>query len=111
MSITSCRSLLVEVGDSLRQSNSAQHHVQAIQDALGGTDVEFAKFLESNELWGGAGSIADTIVDMTNPSGEADKRFNRAMYALGLEQLRIGVTNFRTAMCVKFLRRSPRTSL
>ena len=106
MSTDACRTLLNEVGESLRESADAVHDIRRIRAALDGPDVELRAFLESNELWGGAGSLADQA-GMDLPS-EAQSRFHAALYQLGQEQLRQGIANVRTQPWVNFLRRRPR---
>lgn len=108
MSMDACRALLNEVGESLRQSDAAANDIARIRTALGGSDIELRVFLESNELWGGAGSIADQA-GMDLPS-DAQPRFHAALYQLGQEQLRNGIANVRTQAWVDFLRARSRTA-
>lgn len=107
MSTDACRALLREVGESLRQSATALNDIARIRAALDGSDVELRAFLASNELWGGAGSVADQAgIDLPT---EAQRRFHAALYQLGREQLRQGIANVRTQAWVDFLRTRPRT--
>lgn len=75
------------------------YRADQVRDALSGTPQELARFLTSNELWGGAGSIADQ-------SGiPGDRRSRRpieaALIALGDAQLRAAIVNVRTGMWVE----------
>tara|TARA_R110001599_G_scaffold353817_1_gene598878 strand:+ start:115 stop:441 length:327 start_codon:yes stop_codon:yes gene_type:complete len=66
--------------------------------ALSGSDKAFLAFVVSNELWGGAGSIADQAG--INRSREARRSIEVAISALGLEQIRQGIVNVRTEMWI-----------
>jgi hypothetical protein len=72
-----------------------------IKDLLSGPEPELAVFLTSNELWGGAGSIADQS-GITARGERTDKRrkIERVLIQLGNEQIRSGKVNPRTAMWV-----------
>ncbi len=67
--------------------------------ALEGSDAELEMFLRSDDLWGGAGSIADQgFIE-----GPHEMRVGgiKAMVALGNLQVERGVTNVRTEMWVR----------
>jgi hypothetical protein len=56
------RHILSEIAvllDSARDNSAAV----TVRDALSGTEEKLERFLVSNELWGGAGSIADQSAD------------------------------------------------
>lgn len=80
----------------------AQHgevaDARSVRAALRGADRDLLAFLTSNELWGGAGSIAD------QSAACADRRIGRrieaALVVLGREQIRQGVVNARTGLWV-----------
>lgn len=66
-----------------------------IEKALAGTDDEVDSFLVSNELWGGAGSVADQ--GGLNRGREAKREIESILIALGEQQIRNGKVNVRTA--------------
>lgn len=71
---------------------------QMIRAALDGTNQDLRAFLTSNELWGGAGSIADQAgVDQGR---HVRRPIEAALARLGREQIRQGVVNVRTDMWV-----------
>ncbi len=67
--------------------------------ALSSMESELEAFLTSNELWGGAGSIADQAggADRT----DARREIEALLIELGTEQIRLGKVNPRTAMWVQ----------
>lgn len=71
---------------------------QAVRRALDASDEELRTFLVSNELWGGAGSIADQAG--ASRGREARRPIEAALARLGLEQMRQGLVNVRTEMWV-----------
>jgi len=76
-----------------------QDALNRLDDALRMSSQERVQFLVSNELWGGAGSIADqTGIDL----GRSVRReVESALIDLGEEQIRRGVVNSRTALWVE----------
>jgi hypothetical protein len=73
-----------------------------IEDALSGSRKEFASFLASNELWGGAGSVADQAG--IGQDREGRRLVEAALINLGEEQIRDGIVNVRTQMWVEAFR-------
>ena len=76
---------------------------QMIRRALAGADPELRTFLVSNELWGGAGSIADQAgIDQAGRTQgrESRRAIEAALITLGLAQMRQGLVNVRTQMWV-----------
>ena len=70
------------------------HEADVVRRALSGDDEDLREFLESNELWGGSGSIAD---QSGYSQGEAGRRAIRAvLIELGMKQLGEGIANVRT---------------
>jgi hypothetical protein len=69
----------------------------ALAAALQGDDEKMWDFLVSNELWGGAGSVADRSLSDTP---EAIGQLESLMIKLGREQMSIGRVNVRTEMWV-----------
>jgi len=65
--------------------------------ALAGTDETLNAFLVSNELWGGAGSIADQGGMKDGKRTEKTRRLETILIRLGKEQMRTGKVNVRTA--------------
>ena len=72
---------------------------QMIRAALDGSDQDFQAFLASNELWGGAGSIADQAG--LSCGGDVRRQVEATLARLGQEQIREGVVNVRTKMWVE----------
>jgi len=70
-----------------------------IRPALEGSEQDLRAFLVSNELWGGAGSIADQA-EASQGRGDARREIEGALIRLGLEQIRQDVVNSRTDMWV-----------
>ena len=86
------RSLLQQLRDMLDKGGE-HHFVEIIDAALAGDDPALTSFLTSNELWGGAGSIADQAV---GPARDTRRPLERLLAELGREQMRLGITNPRT---------------
>jgi len=82
---------LAAIGDSRKAAL-----VAAVASA---EDSGMEAFLKSNELWGGAGSIADEAG--TACSREDARRIEAAMIELGQQQLQLGIANVRTASWVR----------
>jgi hypothetical protein len=72
--------------------------VQMIRAALDGSYQQLQAFLTSNELWGGAGSIADQAG--VNQGRDVRRPIEVVLARLGREQIRQGVVNVRTDMWV-----------
>lgn len=92
------RTLLGHLLETLAASNGG-YSASMVARALAGSDAELETFLRSNDLWGGAGSIADQ--GFIEGPHEVRLRGMRAMVALGNLQIERGVTNVRTAMWVR----------
>ena len=71
-----------------------------IRPALEGSEQDLRAFLVSNELWGGAGSIADEA-GVSQSRDDARREIEAALVRLGLEQMRQDVVNARTRMWVE----------
>jgi hypothetical protein len=67
--------------------------------ALSAAEDELDVFLTSNELWGGAGSIADQAGGSNRTA--ASREVEAILIELGNEQIRLGLINPRTAAWVK----------
>ncbi len=67
---------------------------QEVRRALDGSEEDLRTFLTSNELWGGAGSIADQAGIAHGP--DARRRIEQALIDLGTRQMEQGVVNART---------------
>ena len=72
---------------------------QRARSAADGTEPELLTFLTSNELWGGAGSIADQAGGGGDRSPQR-KAIEAVLVALGKEQIRVGTVNSRIEMWV-----------
>jgi hypothetical protein len=69
-------------------------HLSDVDSALEGDDSALTAFLTSNALWGGSGSIADQAL---GGSRETRRPLEQLLAELGREQIRLGLTNSRTA--------------
>ena len=88
------RQSLAELRELL-QACGEHVYLRGLSDALDGDDGAMNVYLQSNDLWGGSGSIADQTC-LTGP-GETRKNLERILIKLGNEQVRVGVVNVRTA--------------
>jgi len=70
-----------------------------LETATAGSDKVLNAFLVSDDLWGGAGSLADSAL-VQNGRREGRRRIEELLIALGEEQMRRGLTNVRTASWV-----------
>jgi len=90
-----------EVRDKLKQlpnllrSGSENYQATQIETALAGTEDGLKSYITSNELWGGAGSIADQALIETR---ESRRRVEALLADLGEIQMKAGVVNVRTEM-------------
>src|SRR5262245_14341004 len=73
-----------------------------VADALEQSDAQLEAFLVSNDLWGGAGSIADQAGGSARRFG--DRIVEAALIDLGEAQVRAGLTNVRTKSWVEAFR-------
>lgn len=88
------RDTLQEIAALLERHNGSSN---ALAIALVGDDNRMWGYLVSNELWGGAGSVADQAV-MEFP--DARRQLEALLIRLGREQMSLGRTNVRTEMWV-----------
>jgi hypothetical protein len=88
------RFLLEQLRDML-ESGGEHLYSRDIDAALAGDDDALRSFVTSNELWGGAGSIADQAL---GPARETRRPVERLLAELGREQIACGCTNLRTEM-------------
>ncbi len=90
------RETLQQISDLLEQHNQGSN---CLAIALAGDDAALWDFLISNDLWGGAGSIADESL-MDQGRDERGKLY-RLLVRLGREQMKSGKVNPRTSMWVE----------
>jgi len=86
------RNKLQEIDDLLFSGNASNN---AIHKALTADDKVLWTYLTSNELWGGAGSIADQAL-LENKG--LRKRLEKLLIELGEMQKAVGKVNVRTEM-------------
>jgi hypothetical protein len=86
------RSKLQEIDDLLFSGNASNDR---IYKALSSDDNELWSYLTSNELWGGAGSIADQALFENK---DLRKRLEKLLIELGDMQIALGKVNVRTEM-------------
>jgi hypothetical protein len=88
------RSTLQEIASLLERHNDSSNELAI---ALVGDDEQMWRYLVSNELWGGAGSVADqAVLDVP----DARRQLEVLLIRLGREQMSLGQTNVRTEMWV-----------
>lgn len=84
----------LEMLERLLAQHGESGPAQRIRAALDGSNQDLQAFLTSDELWGGAGSIADQAgVDQGR---DVRRPIELALAKLGREQIRQGVANVRT---------------
>jgi len=88
--------------EALRQTGDSAL-AERVGVALAGSDADVEAFLVSNELWGGAGSIADQAGTGAHRSG-IRRTVEAALIELGDLQIQSGKVNRRTVMWVETFR-------
>jgi len=83
---------------SLMESGHAESSAGLVRNALSGSAQILEEFLRSNELWGGAGSIADQTFEGRS---KQRKELEKLLIQLGRLQLRDGNVNVRTRTWVE----------
>jgi hypothetical protein len=82
----------------LLETGHAESFALLVRNALSGSAHDLEEFLRSNELWGGAGSIADQPFEGRSPQR---KELEKLVIQLGRLQLRDGSANVRTQSWVE----------
>lgn len=82
-----------------------------VEDVTSGSDLELDEFLTSNELWGGAGSIADQAGIGRGLRSEGRRKIERTLTQLGKEQIQTGRVNPRTATWVSVFEKWEKTGV
>ncbi len=86
----------------LLHENGESDRAARVEDAVAGPDQELDVFLRSNDLWGGAGSVADCAGMMgIGQRTDGRRKIEHALIQLGNEQIRAGTVNPRTEMWVE----------
>lgn len=86
------RNILSKIRDLLRQGNDLECS-ELLQNAIQGDELVLKAFLNSNDLWGGAGSIADqALID----DKDLRKELEALLIDLGKLQEKNGIINPRT---------------
>lgn len=88
------RDKLKQLHDLLRSGNE-NRQADRLEAARAGSDDNLKAYITSNELWGGAGSIADQALVENR---EARRRVEAILAELGEIQMKAGVVNVRTEM-------------
>ena len=86
-----------------------EYFANLVRNALAGPSEQITEFLVSNELWGGAGSIADQAG--VSLDREMRRPIEATLIELGEEQIRNGITNIRTRGWVDAFRQWQRTGI
>ena len=95
--MTDFRDKLSELMRLLRETGD-DHSANQIEGALVGSDESLRAYLVSNELWGGAGSIADQ--GGLNGSDDFRSQIQAQMLHIGRMQMSMRMVNVRTEMWV-----------
>ncbi|HKW98423.1 MAG TPA: hypothetical protein VJN43_11875 [Bryobacteraceae bacterium] len=96
MASGNARAILTQIAELLENGHDDFAAVM-VRDALAGSDQELEKFFISNELWGGAGSLADQALVEDK---ERRRKLEGLLIQLGRRQIETGKTNVRTKMWV-----------
>jgi hypothetical protein len=83
---------------SLLETGHAESSASLVRNALSGSAQTLEEFLRSNELWGGAGSIADQTFEGRSTQR---KELEKLLIELGRLQLKDGSVNVRTLTWVE----------
>jgi len=94
------RSALRKLADALEQTGEPRF-ANTVREYTNGDDAALTAFLISNDLWGGAGSIADQA---GMKGREARRVIEQAMIELGELQSKGGLINVRTTMWTGFFK-------
>lgn len=95
------KGILENIFKILKEGNE-DYSAELIYNALNGQQDKLWEFLVSNELWGGAGSIADqALLDKK----ELRKKLNEFLVELGNMQINVNKINDRTKMWVTALKK------
>jgi hypothetical protein len=86
--------------EAVLSQHGETHAAQLVRRALAGSDQELRAFLTSNELWGGAGSIADQAGIGSGLRRHVRRKVEASLIRLGTEQMRQGLVNVRTEIWV-----------
>ena len=70
-----------------------------VSDHAAADDTTLLRFLASDEMWGGPGSVADSAG--VNQGREATREIEAALIALGEAQIKSGIVNPRTRAWVE----------
>ena len=93
------RDQLLNLAKVLSESGEYDY-AYAAEAAATGSDENLCAFLASNDLWGGAGSIADQA-GLKNNNADQRQQIEQALVQLGTAQIQHGLVNVRTAMWVQ----------
>ena len=96
------REQLCSLMEALRQTGDSTF-AERVGVALAGSDADVEAFLVSNELWGGAGSIADQA-GMAVHRSDNTRTVEAALIELGDLQIQSRKVNRRTVMWVETFR-------
>ena len=87
---------------ALLRAGNENYQSDQIDTALAGSDEDLKTYISSNELWGGAGSIADQALVEDRPSR---RKLEALLADLGELQMAIGIVNERTDMWTSAFRK------
>jgi hypothetical protein len=108
MSSSHIRVVLLEIADLLERGQE-DRAAASVREALSDSEEKLADFLGSNELWGGAGSMADQSL---TSDATRRKALESLLIKLGKLQMATDRANPRTEMWVQafeqWLRPDPR---
>lgn len=90
--------------EKLLASGGESSYAARLAECLRGDEAEVSAYLTSNELWGGAGSIADQGLDAGGARGAKRLGLEQLLVALGEAQISVGLTNPRTSSWVDAFR-------
>ena len=105
MGLGDFRALLIQLADRLQASG--EHRLEeACRSAGGGSDADLERFLVSDDMWGGSGSIADQAgLDRDGRSSAHTRGIEEKLAELGKRQISAGLINRRTPVWTEAFRR------
>ena len=90
------RDKLLQLVEALNR-HGGHSFAKMVKAAATVSDEELNAFLMSNDLWGGAASIADQAGMPKGKRSQGTREIENALTKLGLEQIRVGKVNIRTS--------------
>jgi hypothetical protein len=98
MNTLATKEILAQIKEILDESKDYLF-ANMLSDILDKNDSEILEFIKSNELWGGAGSLADQAI--SGNRNDQRRKLEKKLIELGKEQIKNGQTNIRTEVWIQ----------